>query len=55
MHAKRGRIVCSNTLDERLSLVYHEAIPDIREKLFPCFVKPPKPEKPAQEGHHHHH
>ncbi len=27
MHARRGRIVCSNTLDERLQLVYQEAIP----------------------------
>jgi V-type H+-transporting ATPase subunit E len=27
LHAKRGRIVCSNTLDERLQLVYGEAIP----------------------------
>ena len=29
---RRGRIVCSNTLDERLSLCYQEAIPDIRSK-----------------------
>ncbi len=27
MHARQGRIVCSNTLDERLQLVYQEAIP----------------------------
>jgi hypothetical protein len=54
MHARRGRIVCSNTLDERLQLVYGEAIPEIREKLFPCFAKPPKPEKPAAAVHHHH-
>jgi len=56
MHARRGRIVCSNTLDERLQLVYGEAIPEIREKLFPCFTKPPKPEKPkAAEGIHKKH
>ena len=56
MHARRGRIVCSNTLDERLQLVYGEAIPEIREKLFPCFAKPPKVEKPkaAIAGHHKH-
>ena len=27
LHAKKGRIVCSNTLDSRLQLVYQEAIP----------------------------
>jgi len=42
LHARKGRIVCSNTLDERLQLVYQEAIPDIRAKLFPCFAKKPK-------------
>lgn len=31
MHARLGRIVCSNTLDERLQLVHQEAIPQIRE------------------------
>ena len=55
MHARRGRIVCSNTLDERLQLVYGEAIPEIREKLFPCFTKPPKPEKPKVAAGHHKH
>ena len=55
MHARRGRIVCSNTLDERLQLVYGEAIPEIREKLFPCFTKPAKPEKPKTPAGHHKH
>lgn len=27
LHTRKGRIVCSNTLDERLQLVYQEAIP----------------------------
>jgi V-type H+-transporting ATPase subunit E len=27
MHARKGRIVCSNTLDERLTLIQQEAIP----------------------------
>jgi V-type H+-transporting ATPase subunit E len=27
LHARKGRIVCSNTIDERLQLVYQEAIP----------------------------
>jgi V-type H+-transporting ATPase subunit E len=30
MHAKLGRIVCSNTLDERLILLQQDAIPQIR-------------------------
>ena len=37
LHCRKGRIVCSNTLDERLQLVYQEAIPDVRRLLFPCF------------------
>ena len=36
-HARKGRIVCSNTLDDRLALCYQEAIPDIRRLLFPSF------------------
>ena len=55
MHARQGRIVCSNTLDERLQLVYQEAIPQIREQLFPCLVKEPKPEKPQEPAGHHKH
>ena len=39
LHAKKGRIVCSNLLDERLELCYQEAIPDIRSTLFPSFKK----------------
>ena len=35
LHARKGRIVCSNTLDDRLQLVYQEAIPQIRKLLFP--------------------
>jgi V-type H+-transporting ATPase subunit E len=48
LHARKGRIVCSNTLDERLQLVYQEAIPDIRKMLFPCFDK-----KPVDEAARH--
>jgi len=39
LHAKKGRIVCSNTLDDRLDLCYGEAIPEIRTTLFPSFRK----------------
>ena len=37
LHARGGRIVCSNTLDERLGLCYQEAIPQIRKLLFPDY------------------
>jgi len=37
--AKKGKIVCSNTLDDRLQLIYQEAIPDIRIELFPSLVR----------------
>lgn len=37
LHARKGRIVCSNTIDDRLQLVYQEAIPEIRKMLFPTF------------------
>ena len=37
LHARGGRIVCSNTLDERLELCYQEAIPQIRKLLFPDY------------------
>ena len=57
LHARKGRIVCSNTIDERLQLVYQEAIPEIRRMLFPCFAKKPVDEaaehvKPAHGKHH---
>jgi len=48
LHARKGRIVCSNTLDERLQLVVQEAIPEIRSMLFPCFAK-----KPVDEAEEH--
>ena len=44
LHAKKGRILCSNTLDSRLQLVYQEATPEIRANLFTSFVK----DTPAQ-------
>ena len=44
LHCRKGRIVCSNTLDERLALCYQEAIPDVRRLLFPSF----KTEKEAK-------
>jgi vacuolar-type H+-ATPase subunit E/Vma4 len=37
LHARKGRIVCSNTLDDRLSLCYQETTPQIRRLLFPNY------------------
>lgn len=33
-----GRIICSNTLDDRLNISYHANLPEIRTKLFGAFV-----------------
>jgi vacuolar-type H+-ATPase subunit E/Vma4 len=35
LRAQKERIVCNNTLDERLELCYQEALPEIRSILFP--------------------
>eukprot|EP00830_Metopus_es_P003302 TRINITY_DN13109_c0_g1_i1.p1 TRINITY_DN13109_c0_g1~~TRINITY_DN13109_c0_g1_i1.p1 ORF type:complete len:299 (-),score=98.79 TRINITY_DN13109_c0_g1_i1:61-855(-) len=35
LRAQKDRIVCNNTLDERLELCYQEALPEIRSLLFP--------------------
>lgn len=53
-HARKGRIVCSNTLDDRLQLCYQEAIPDIRRLLFPSFKKKEAQAKPAEVKKHGH-
>ena len=39
MYAKKNRIVCSQTLDDRLAMTYQQAIPQIRALLFPCLAK----------------
>ena len=38
LHCRKGRIVCANTIDERLQLVYQIALPDILRELFPSIV-----------------
>ena len=53
LHARKGRIVCANTLDERLGLVYQEAIPEIRATLFPSFAKKPKEASSDIKPKHH--
>eukprot|EP00798_Chlamydomonas_sp_ICE-L_P030472 gene30472-35485_t len=34
-----GRIMCSNTLDERIKIAYHANLPDIRARLFGVLAK----------------
>lgn len=35
LRAHKGKIVCSNTIEERLQLCFQQAIPEIRDLLFP--------------------
>ena len=39
IYAKKNRIVCSQTLDDRMALVFAQAIPAIRATLFPSLLK----------------
>ena len=39
MFAKKGRIVCSQTLDDRIDLAFAVTVPAIRYKLFPSMRK----------------
>ena len=39
MLCRKNRIVCSQTLDDRVKLAYDLAIPMIRRELFPSFDK----------------
>ena len=39
MYAKKNRIVCSQTLDDRLAMTYQQAIPQMRAVLFPSLAK----------------
>lgn len=39
IYAKKNRIVCSQTLDDRMALVFAQAIPQIRSSLFPSLVR----------------
>ena len=52
LHARKGRIVCSNTIDERMSLCYQEGIPEIRRLLFPNLIRPPKVQAPIVKKTH---
>ena len=39
LYAKKGRIVCSKTIDDRIDLCFQAAIPAIRYMLFPSMRK----------------
>ena len=39
LYAKKGRIVCSQTIDDRIDLCFQAAIPAIRYMLFPSMRK----------------
>ena len=40
IYAKKGRIVCSQTIDDRIDLCFQAAIPAIRHMLFPSMRRP---------------
>lgn len=42
MYAKKGRIVCSQTIDDRVDLCFAAAIPAIRHMTFPSMRRPEK-------------
>ena len=42
MYARKNRIVCSQTLDDRVNLVYEQAIPAMRASLFPSLQREKK-------------
>ena len=35
LYAHKGRIVCPNTLEDRLNLVFEQELPQLRKGLFP--------------------
>ena len=49
MYAKKNRIVCSQTLDDRMALVYAQAIPQIRAQLFPSLDEKKRKAKESAE------
>lgn len=42
LYGKKGRIVCSQTIDDRIDLCFQAAIPAIRHMLFPSMRKEEK-------------
>ena len=38
MYARKNRIVCSQTLDDRLAMTFNQSIPAMRASLFPSLA-----------------
>jgi len=51
--AFRGKILCTNTIDNRLDLTFAESIPDLRRILFPDLTPKISEKKPEAERHKH--
>lgn len=52
IYCKKNRIVCSQTLDDRMALVYQQSIPAIRNNLFPSLRKAPQAKKDVSNRGH---
>jgi|EP00806_Schmidingerella_arcuata_P001652 V-type H+-transporting ATPase subunit E len=39
MYARKNRIVCSQTLDDRLAMTFQQSIPEMRASLYPSLAK----------------
>jgi len=52
--AHKGKILCTNTIDNRLDLCFQDSIPDIRRILFPDLAtKPGEQTKPKPTATKH--
>ena len=49
-----GKIVCSNTLENRLNLAFQESLPDIRSGLFPDLKAETVKKAPVKAQQHAH-
>lgn len=47
-----GKIICANTLENRLNLAFQESLPDIRPGLFPDLKLPVKVISHERKEHH---
>jgi V-type H+-transporting ATPase subunit E len=53
--ARRGRILCKNTLDARLDISFHKLTPSLRGMLFGERAPPPNAGKHDEAAHGHGH
>jgi len=49
--AHKGRILCINTIDNRLDLCFQDSIPDIRRIMFPDLTLPPEKKEIVHKKH----